>query len=193
MSEDSDADNEIQINEGSAYPKNEIIVENKKISDVPKEEQIKLDDDTIFQFSCYIKNGYLHLKLNEIGVFCPFIYEKLLSLEQMKDYNSAFESCDNLDEVKIHIDNLFHNNLIKLLKKRDIIALEVTLYKICVKEKFEIDLNKLMTTKKDETLIALYDDQKKDKKIFKELETYLRSKNLNDILKKFQEIKIKNN
>ena len=192
MSEDSDADNEIQINEGSAYPKNEIIVENKKISDVPEEERIKLDDDTIFRFSCYIKNGYLHLKLSEIGVFCPFIYEKPLNLEKMKDINSAFESCNTLDDVKFHINNLFKNKMIKLVRKDDKIKLEVTVLKISGPDKFEIELIRSMTSKKNETLIELYNIQKKDNKTFKEIETYLRSKNLNDILKKFQEIKNKN-
>ena len=99
--------------------KEDIIVKHTKISDVPKENQIRLDDQTLFQFSTYIENDKLVLKLDEIGAFAPFIFLKKLTLEDFIKIHKMFKSCDDLEEVQKHIGKLFADGRIKLDQKKD--------------------------------------------------------------------------
>ena len=191
MSDDSD-DN-IQISQVSVFPKNEIIVENEKISDVPENVRISLDEDTMFRFTCEVHDGFLHLKLSEIGTLCPFIYETPLSLDKMKQISSSFESCIDLDTVKMHINNLFNAKKIKLKReKQDTIELNITLYNLSKEENKTIELKRYMTTKKDKVLMDLYEIEKKNNKIFKDVKKFLEEKKLYEVLKKFEEIREKN-
>ena len=91
-----------------------------KSSDIPKEKIIKLDDDTIFQFDCLIDDDeqYLSFKLSEIDAVAPYIYIKNIKLDEIKRVHKMFRACDDLTEVKNHIDYLFKNNKIKLSQKK---------------------------------------------------------------------------
>ena len=90
----------------------EIIVNQEKISDVPENKRIKLKDkDTIFRFSCALDNDCLRLTLDEIGAFAPYIYRKILNLDEMKQNYKMFRSCDTLIDVQKHILKLFNDNL----------------------------------------------------------------------------------
>ena len=73
-------------------------------SQVNEKKHIRLNDETLFQFDCFIEDNYLILKLSELDVLAPFIYITKITLDQMKEYHPAFKSCDDLKEVKEHID-----------------------------------------------------------------------------------------
>ena len=90
----------ISINDAISAFVEDVEVKEEKISDVPVEERIKLDNDTIFRFSCSVEEENLKLNLSEIGSFAPYIYEKLISLDEMKKQYKMFRSCENLKEVK---------------------------------------------------------------------------------------------
>ena len=172
-----------------------IEVHYKKISDVKKESQIKLDEDTFFEFSCTASNekDELCLELSEIGALCPFIYQKKLSLDDMISKHKAFRTCNDVQEVKEHIDRLFNQKgKIKLSKNNNednksvILTLKVSLF--AKEDDIFIELNQLMTTEKNETLEELYKIEKNSDKVFKNLKKYMEDNGLRDALKKFNDL-----
>jgi hypothetical protein len=175
----------------------EIIVEHLKISDVPKDSQIRLNSQTLFQFSTDIENDKLVLKLNEIGAFSPFIYLKKLTLDDFIKNHKMFRSCDNLQEVQNHIAILFANNKIKLTQNKDeenAIILSIKTRNISEDVQIKIEGERKMTTRKDESLMKLYKIQKNEIKILKEIENYIKENEKdggNDIIKKIKDIQSK--
>ena len=172
-----------------------IEVHYKKISDVKKESQIKLDEDTFFEFSCTASNekDELCLELSEIGALCPFIYQKKLSLDDMISKHKAFRTCNDVQEVKEHIDRLFNQKgKIKLSKNNNegnksvILTLKVSLF--AKEDDIFIELNQLMTTEKNETLEELYKIENNSDKVFKNLKKYMEDNGLRDALKKFNDL-----
>ena len=147
-----------------------------------KQKLIQLDKDTIFYFECKVDGNYLKLILSEVSALAPFIYEKILSLEDIYKVSEIFKSCPNLENVKEHIDRLFENKKIKLSssKNNKIIYLEFSAFDISNEVKFEITTLRKMTDDKEDMLLKLYSIQKHNLKIFKDIETYLKSnKNIN--------------
>ena len=184
----------ISINEAVSAFAEDVEVKEEKISDVPVEERIKLDNDTIFRFSCSVEDENLKLKLSEIGSFAPYIYEKLISLDEMKQQYKMFRSCENLKEVKRHIDNLFRDKKIELTKdKEDTITFNLTVYSISEVKKIQIEANRIMTTKKDDALLRLYHIEKDQIKLLKEIDKFCKNlgPNGNNIVEKINAIRQK--
>ena len=184
----------ISINDAISAFVEDVEVKEEKISDVPVEERIKLDNDTIFRFSCSVEDENLKLKLSEIGSFAPYIYEKLISLDEMKQQYKMFRSCENLKEVKRHIDNLFRDKKIELTKdKEDTIAFNLTVYSISEVKKIQIEANRIMTTKKDDALLRLYHIEKDQIKLLKEIDKFCKNlgPNGNNIVEKINAIRQK--
>ena len=184
----------ISINDAISAFVEDVEVKEEKISDVPVEERIKLDNDTIFRFSCSVEDENLKLKLSEIGSFAPYIYEKLISLDEMKQQYKMFRSCENLKEVKRHIDNLFRDKKIELTKdKEDTITFNLTVYSISEVKKIQIEANRIMTTKKDDALLRLYHIEKDQIKLLKEIDKFCKNlgPNGNNIVEKINDIRKK--
>ena len=184
----------ISINDAISAFVEDVEVKEEKISDVPVEERIKLDNDTIFRFSCSVEDENLKLKLSEIGSFAPYIYEKLISLDEMKQQYKMFRSCENLKEVKRHIDNLFRDKKIELTKdKEDTITFNLTVYSISEVKKIQIEANRIMTTKKDDALLRLYHIEKDQIKLLKEIDKFCKNlgPNGNNIVEKINAIRKK--
>ena len=184
----------ISINEAVSAFAEDVEVKEEKISNVPVEERIKLDNDTIFRFSCSVEDENLKLKLSEIGSFAPYIYEKLISLDEMKQQYKMFRSCENLKEVKRHIDNLFRDKKIELTKdKEDTITFNLTVYSISEVKKIQIEANRIMTTKKDDALLRLYHIEKDQIKLLKEIDKFCKNlgPNGNNIVEKINAIRQK--
>ena len=172
----------------------EVEVKQEKISDVPEKERIELDKDTIFRFSCKIEDDNMKLQLFEIGSFAPYIYEKLINLEEMKKEYKMFRSCESLEEVKKHIDKLFEDKKIKLTKDKDEkITFHLKVYLISVEKTIEIEADRIMTTQKDEALLRLYHIEKDQIKLLKEIDKYCKKlgPNGNNIAEKINEIRKK--
>ena len=184
----------ISINDAISAFVEDVEVKEEKISDVPVEERIKLDNDTIFRFSCSVEDENLKLKLSEIGSFAPYIYEKLITLDEMKQQYKMFRSCENLKEVKRHIDNLFRDKKIELTKdKEDTITFNLTVYSISEVKKIQIEANRIMTTKKDDALLRLYHIEKDQIKLLKEIDKFCKNlgPNGNNIIEKINAIRQK--
>ena len=178
----------------SIYPSAKVEVIQEKINNVPKEEQIKLNEDTIYRFFCTVQNNCLFFKLYEIGAFAPYIYETLITLDKMREINIMFNACDTIEEVRDNINILFKNGKIKLSKENDnTITLNVTAMLLSKIDTFKIELQRKITSEKDDSLIKLYEIQKKEIKLWKEMEKILKEKGGkgNAILNKMFDIKKK--
>ena len=169
-------------------------IEIVKSSDISKDKIIKLDDDTVFQFDCIVDDDYLILKLSEIDAVAPYTYCINKTLKQMQDIHKMFKSCDNLDEVKSHIDKLFKNDKIKLSQIKDEeIIFEFKAYFISYEDDFQIVAERKMVNNKDSMLLKLYQIQKQELKVIKEIETYIKKNDFkkNELLNQIKEIKEK--
>ena len=170
------------------------IPDEEKISDVPQDVQIKLDENTIFRFSSEVRNNCLFLKLTEIGAFCPHFYEQMLTLDKIREIHKMFRACDNLQEVKEYLDILFKKKKFKLTKENDkTLTLEITGYLLSSIETFKIECDMKITTFKDDSLMILYNIEKRQIKMWKELEQYVNSLGSNgkSFLSKMKEIEQK--
>ena len=180
------------VEEVQTFVQKDYIVKQEKINDVPANERIKLDDDTIYRFSCTVNSGYLTLKLAEIGAFAPYIYEKVLTLEQIQKNYKMFRSCDNLEKVQYHILKLFENKKIRLKKeKEDYIKFILNVYMISDNLDIEIEAKRIMTTIKDDALLKLYEIEKRQLKLLKEIEMSAKKLGNNNFIEKINELKKK--
>jgi hypothetical protein len=179
----------------SINPNTQVIVKQEKIKDVPEGERIKLNDDTIFRFESSVNDNNLSLKLSEIGAFSPYIYEVILSLEELINIHKMFKSCENIEEAKDHFDKLFELKQISLTQEeKDHITFNIIAHDISIEEKFKIDAIRKITTKKDESLMKLYEIEKKQLKLWKKLELFAEKygTNKNSLLNKIHLLKPKN-
>ena len=180
------------INEAQSFVEKEYLVKQEKIIDVPEKERIKLDDDTIYRFSCTVNRGYLTLTLAEIGAFAPYIYDRVLTLKEIQNNYKMFRSCDDLEKVKDHILRLFGNKRIKLKKeKEDYIKFILNVDMISINLDIEIEAKRIMTTKKDDALLKLYEIEKRQLKLLKEIEISAKKLGNNNFIEKINEIKKK--
>ena len=170
----------------------------KKMSDVKKDDQISLDEDTVFEFSCnYIKeDGELCLELSEIGAICPFIYQRKLTIEDMQKIHKAFKACDNMEEVEKHIKRLFKTGGKVWLTKNEnedieSVNLNLKIAFMAGEDDRVIELYKVMTSEKDKALESLYKKQKDDAKVFKKIRKTFEETGNKDGLKLLNELEKK--
>lgn len=194
----NDSDNYNSLNKitaSSINPETQVTVKQEKIKDVPENERIKLDDDTIFRFESSVNDDSLSLKLFEIGAFAPYIYEVNLSLNDLINIHKMFKACDNIQEAKEHIDKLFELKQINLTQEeKDHITFNITAYDISIEQKFKIDAMRKITSEKDESLMKLYEIEKKQLKLWKEIELFAEKfgSNKNALIDKIKSLKPKN-
>ena len=189
---DSDSFVLSDVDEVQSFVQKDYIVKQEKINDVPANERIKLDDDTIYRFSCTVNRGYLILTLAEIGAFAPYIYEKVLTLKEIQKNYKMFRSCENLEKVKYHILKLFENKKIRLKKeKENYIKFILNVYMISDNLDIEIEAERKMTTIKDDALLKLYEIEKRQLKLLKEIEISAKKLGNNNFVEKINEIKKK--
>ena len=163
------SDTIIESNEGG-YEKMEI--KETKSTDVDKNKQIRLNEETLFQFDCSEDDECLTLKLSEIDAVAPFIYIKKITLKELQtEVHKMFKALDKLKEAKEHIEKLFIDGRIKLRQeKEEEIFFDITAYYISEEVTFSIILEREMTKYKDQMLLKLYEIQKQQLKKIKEIE-----------------------
>ena len=167
-----------------------------KSSQVEKGKQIRLNDETLFQFDCIIDDNQLILKLSELDALAPFIYIKEITLDEIRKCHKAFKSCEDLNEVKEHIDKLFRNKRISLDQDKSDktnVKIKFKIFYISLEDDFEIKVERKMTELKDQMLLKLYEIQKNQIKGLKEIENYLKKNGGygQEIIQKINEIKEK--
>ncbi len=159
-----------------------------KIEKLEKKRLIKLDgdDDTIFDFQCKVEKKEeeekIKLILSEVSAVAPFIYEAELGKNDLILASKIFRSCEDLKEVKAHIEKLFDLDRIKLIpnEEKTMIYFEFYAFNISCEEKFKITARRKMIDegnkeKQEEMLLKLYSIQKEKLKILKDIEAYLKT------------------
>ena len=159
-------DDEIIINKNTIVESREggyEEIEVKQSSEVDKNKQIRLNEDTLFEFDCIIGDNYLTLTLNEIDALSPFYYIKKINLKELRtEVHKMFKALDTLEEVKQHIEQLFKDGKIKLRRERDEeIFFDIKAYYISQEVEFSIQAEREMTNNKDNMLLKFYQIQKK--------------------------------
>ena len=162
--------------ESSVHPHISFHNDFSKISAIPVDEQIKLNEDTTYRFSCEVRDNCLYLKLEEIGAYAPYFYERILTLDKMRQINRIFMACDDLETVKRELEQMFKKKQIKLIKESDkTITFVIKAFMLSSIETFKIEFNMKITTEKKESLMKLYYIEKRQIKCWKEFEKYAKS------------------
>ena len=192
--------NKIFTNDGNYFNNtntlNDTQIQVIKSSQVEKGKQIRLNEETLFQFDCIIDDNQLILKLSELDALAPFIYIKEITLDEIRKCHKAFKSCKDLNEVKEHIDKLFKNKRISLDQDKNDktnVKIKFKIFYISLEDDFEIKVERKMTELKDQMLLKLYEIQKNQIKGLKEIENYLKKNGGygQEIIQKINEIKEK--
>ena len=192
--------NKIFTNDGNYFNNtntlNDTQIQVIKSSQVEKGKQIRLNEETLFQFDCIIDDNQLILKLSELDALAPFIYIKEITLDEIRKCHKAFKSCKDLNEVKEHIDKLFKNKRISLDQDKNDktnVKIKFKIFYISLEDDFEIKVERKMTELKEQMLLKLYEIQKNQIKGLKEIENYLKKNGGygQEIIQKINEIKEK--
>ena len=192
--------NKIFTNDGNYFNNtntlNDTQIQVIKSSQVEKGKQIRLNEETLFQFDCIIDDNQLILKLSELDALAPFIYIKEITLDEIRKCHKAFKSCKDLNEVKEHIDKLFKNKRISLDQDKSDktnVKIKFKIFYISYEDDFEIKVERKMTELKEQMLLKLYEIQKNQIKGLKEIENYLKKNGGygQEIIQKINEIKEK--
>ena len=166
--------NKIFTNDGNYFNNtnslNDTQIQVIKSSQVEKGKQIRLNEETLFQFDCIIDDNQLILKLSELDALAPFYYIKEITLDEIRKCHKAFKSCKDLNEVKEHIDKLFKNKRISLDQDKSDktnVKIKFKIFYISLEDNFEIKVERKMTELKDQMLLKLYEIQKEQLKLLK--------------------------
>ena len=179
---------ELSLNSSDSF---QIPIKVVKSKDVSKNKQIELKGKAIYQFDCIVEDNHLSLILSEIDVLAPFVYQKDITLEELIKINKIFKACDDLNEVKHHIENLFEKKMIELSQndeEKDKITFKIKTNFISLEEKFEITAERVMTEYKVPMLMKLYNIEKLQDKYISEIKSILDKNKDNDLCKKIKDI-----
>lgn len=162
-----------------------------KPADVEKDKIIKLNENTIYQFDCIVKDNYLSLILSEINLLAPFVYQRDITLKELIEINKIFQACDDLNEAKDHIEKLFKKKMIKLSQdenQKNTITFKTKANYISYETEFEIIAERVMTEYKEPYLMKLYNIEKFQEKYIRGIEAILEKYKNNPLSKKIKDI-----
>ena len=151
-------------------------------TDNPEEMKLEDGDGIEYHLEMYRNGDKIHFKIRENKVYPPFTFENDFSMEDFIEHHKAFKSCVDLDEVLYHLKNLYNNGKLSLfnLGQNDQRSLIASIWDISEeKETTDFILNRQMTEKKDIALSDLYNIQKKQVQILKEINKMI-NESLND-------------
>lgn len=160
-----------------------------------KKTQLEINEDTeynIFYDICSENDEkFLYMKLEEITSDAPFYYNRSYTIEELHQNHKIFKAFekDDFEDLISYLKDLFDKGKIKLSfedEKEDVIIVEldVILFSIGFKINFKL-YREMIPDKKDEKMLELYELNKKNLKILKEIRKYAQDKK---ILEKLKEI-----
>ena len=130
------------------------------------------DDGVEYKLEFNIDNDSIHFKIIENKVYSPFTFEAKFTMEDFINSHCAFKSCDDLEEIIKHLNNLYKYNKIKLSNcgSPEERGLNFEIYNISEEiTTKDFTLKLLMTENKDEALDDLYNIQKKQLDLLKNI------------------------
>ena len=160
-----------------------------------KKTQLEINEDTeynIFYDIC-VENDekFLYMKLEEITSDAPFYYNRSYTIEQLHQNHKIFKAFekDDFEDLIAYLKDLFDKGKIKLSfvdeKENEIkVELDVILFAKSYKLEFKL-YREMIPDKKDEKMLELYELNKKNLKILKEIRNYAKDEK---ILEKLKEI-----
>ena len=130
------------------------------------------DDGVEYKLDFKIDGDSIHFTIRENKVYSPFTFEAKFTMKDFVNSHCAFKSCDNLEEIITHLNQLYKDNKIKLSNsggsKERILNFNIfNISEEVTTEDFNIKL--LMTENKDEALEELYNIQKKQLELLKKI------------------------
>ena len=138
--------------------------------------QLPIDEDTIFDIYYDIFNSsdskYLYIKLVENTAETPFYYNRSYDMEELQNLHSIFKSV-NMEDVKANLKHIFDKNKIRLFydQGKEVIKMELRFmffWTECTIN-FELYREMIPQERKDEKMLKLYNKNKKNIKIKKEI------------------------
>ena len=124
----------------------------------------------IFDFK--LENDKIHIVIKENNKFVPYIYEGFFTLEDFINHHKAFSSCSNVEEILPHLFNLFYANkiVIRDIGYKDARYMLMHIYDISVEVTTKLfRLERKMVENKDDALMELYHEQKRENKKLQEI------------------------
>ena len=158
-----------------------------------KKKLLKDSDEIEYILEYKIEGEHIHFKIIENKVYAPFTFEGSFTLEDFIERSSAFKSCDNLEDIIYHINNLYSQNKITLnnlgpLKERYLSFILKNISEEVQTNDFTLYLK--MIENKDKALADLYNIQSGHIELFKKIKLLI-EKNLakeNPLLKSINNI-----
>ena len=160
-----------------------------------KKTQLEINEDTEYNvfYDICVENDekFLYLKLEEITSDAPFYYNRSYTIEELHKNNKIFKAFekDDFEDLISYLKDLFDKGKIKLSfvdeKENEIkVELDVILFAKSYKLEFKL-YREMIPDKKDEKMLELYELNKKNLKILKEIRNYAKDEK---ILEKLKEI-----
>ena len=145
-----------------------------QIKEVDKDKRKYLSEkNQMFKFECEVGDGQMRIGLKEINCYSPYYYEKFYTLKEFTEEKKEFSSAKTLEELKLHLHNLFKNEaaVLESVDGGEKIRIHVKVLNISVEMKDFIELDRKTIDDKDEGLLYLYDIQKKNNNLLKKIES----------------------
>ena len=148
-----------------------------------KKMLLRDSDDVEYILDFKVESDKIHFKIVENKLYAPFTFEGSFSMEDFRERSSAFNSCDNLNEIIHHLNNLYKNKKIALnnLGLETERTLVFTIWDISEeKDTEDFGITLLMTEEKDKALEDLCHIQNSQLELLKKIKTFLEKNSANE-------------
>ena len=148
-----------------------------------KKMLLRDSDDVEYILDFKVENDKIHFKIVENKLYAPFTFEGSFSMEDFRERSSAFNSCDDLDEIIHHLNNLYKNKKIALnnLGLENERTINFTIWDISEEtETKDFTITLLMTEEKDKALEDLCHIQNSQLELLKNIKKILESNESNE-------------
>ena len=148
-----------------------------------KKMLLRDSDDVEYILDFKVESDKIHFKIVENKLYAPFTFEGSFSMEDFRERSSAFNSCDNLNEIIHHLNNLYKNkkialNNLGLETERNLVF---TIWDISEeKDTEDFGITLLMTEEKDKALEDLCHIQNSQLELLKKIKTLLEKNSANE-------------
>ena len=140
-----------------------------------EEEIMKLtSSEATYLFKFEKEGDKVHFAVKESEVYAPFTFEESFTLKEFIERHKGFKACDNVDEVIRHLKSLYKKKKIKIEKLGPSSDRYLFIWAWDISKEFEsalFDLKQKMTDDKDKALLDLYNIQKEQMKLLKEIQS----------------------
>ena len=137
-----------------------------------KKMLLKDGEDIEYILEFKIEGEYIHFKIIENKVYAPFTFEGNFTMNDFIDHSPAFKSCDNLEEIIYHLNNLYTQNKITLNNLGPVKERYLSFSLMNISEEVQTSdfiLCLKMTENKDKALDDLYNIQCEHIELFKKI------------------------